>query len=90
MPCLPRLLTPKRAAKDVKSFRLVDYCPDTSPHIPHLIVRCAMHLERTPVSERLYETLGNENEAAKLLSDFKTSRHSPDLTTCSNQVGLLI
>jgi hypothetical protein len=86
MPCLPRLLTPKRDSKTIKTLRLVDYCPDSTPRIPHFVVLCAMHLEKTPTEERVYVSLENENAAAKLLTDFKTSRHSPDLTAHDNQV----
>lgn len=79
MPCLPRLITPKRVNSSLKALRLGDYCPETSPMIPHLIVHCVMHLEKMSPDWNLYSTLGDDVKAARLLSEFKTRRNVPDL-----------
>lgn len=45
-----------------------------------------MHMEKKICDTRLYETFGDDNKAAKLLSDFKTQRDLPDLTSYDAQV----
>lgn len=80
MPCLPRLITPKRNDLiHLKALRLADFCPDTSPMIPHLIIHCIMHLEKSVCSSVLYTAFGDDAKAAKLLVDFKSQRNVPDL-----------
>jgi Rac GTPase-activating protein 1 len=65
MPCLPSVITPKRDLGTFKALRLADFCPESSPKIPHLIVHCVMYLEKSVSDVFLYRTLGDDKQAVR-------------------------
>jgi Rac GTPase-activating protein 1 len=78
MPCLPRLITPK---KDVtKALRLDDFCLDSRPKVPYLVSQCVSFLEKTLSDADLYLSPGNEAMSTQLFTFFKLARNMPVLS----------
>ncbi|CAD5218976.1 unnamed protein product [Bursaphelenchus okinawaensis] len=79
VPCLPRKETPKSAYGKGR-LRLGDYCPDNRPMIPHIIGHCVVFLERSKISNDLYEGIGDDENSLKLVNLFKKNKCVPKLS----------
>uniref|UniRef100_A0A915DU28 Rho-GAP domain-containing protein n=1 Tax=Ditylenchus dipsaci TaxID=166011 RepID=A0A915DU28_9BILA len=62
LPCIPFVHTPQKL-KQTSRPRLPDFCPDSQPQIPALLIRCVIALDKGFLNkEGLYRIPGNEAE----------------------------
>uniref|UniRef100_A0A915DJE0 Rho-GAP domain-containing protein n=1 Tax=Ditylenchus dipsaci TaxID=166011 RepID=A0A915DJE0_9BILA len=77
LPCIPFVHTPQKQ-KQARP-RLADYCPNTRPQIPALLIRCVVQIEKGYLTkEGIYRTPGTMSEVNRLMEAF-SSRFVPNL-----------
>ncbi|KAI1717736.1 rhoGAP domain-containing protein [Ditylenchus destructor] len=70
IPCIPFVSTPQRQRQ--ARPRLADYCPNSRPQIPGIIIRCVVALEKGFLNkEGLYRIAGSESEVKVITSCIK-------------------
>uniref|UniRef100_A0A914PT86 Rac GTPase-activating protein 1 n=1 Tax=Panagrolaimus davidi TaxID=227884 RepID=A0A914PT86_9BILA len=84
MPCVPKVPMPKTPSK--QKCPLAQYCPETHPFIPPLIIHCIVALERDRLnSEGIYRLTSNAEIVGKLYQEFLTQRKIPILSSVETE-----
>uniref|UniRef100_A0A914Q1V6 Rho-GAP domain-containing protein n=1 Tax=Panagrolaimus davidi TaxID=227884 RepID=A0A914Q1V6_9BILA len=84
MPCVPKVPMPKTPSK--QKCPLAQYCPETHPFIPPLIIHCIVALERDRLnSEGIYRLTSNAEIVGKLYQEFLTQRKTPILSSVETE-----
>uniref|UniRef100_A0A1I8AQZ0 Rac GTPase-activating protein 1-like n=1 Tax=Steinernema glaseri TaxID=37863 RepID=A0A1I8AQZ0_9BILA len=79
IPCVPRCYaTPKTPSKTRP--RLRDFCPNSRPMIPYIMIHSIVALEKDRLSnEGIYRVPGNDARVVRLLNDLKKASPLPKL-----------
>uniref|UniRef100_A0AC34FEQ1 Rac GTPase-activating protein 1 n=1 Tax=Panagrolaimus sp. ES5 TaxID=591445 RepID=A0AC34FEQ1_9BILA len=84
MPCVPKVPMPKTPSK--QRCPLVQYCPDTHPYIPPIMIHCIVALERDRLTkEGIYRLPGADQAVAKLYQEFMSGRQVPNLSNVETE-----
>uniref|UniRef100_A0A914P4S2 Rac GTPase-activating protein 1 n=1 Tax=Panagrolaimus davidi TaxID=227884 RepID=A0A914P4S2_9BILA len=88
LPCIPKVKIPKTPSKSNKNG-LIDYCPNSHPFIPPLIIHCIVALEREHLCQNgIYRVSSSQTAVKELYQQFlcSSSRILPNLTNVPMEV----
>uniref|UniRef100_A0A914YAS2 Rac GTPase-activating protein 1 n=1 Tax=Panagrolaimus superbus TaxID=310955 RepID=A0A914YAS2_9BILA len=84
MPCVPKVPMPKTPSK--QKCPLVQYCPETHPYIPPIMIHCIVALERDRLTkEGIYRLPGADQAVGKLYQEFISERKVPNLSNVETE-----
>uniref|UniRef100_A0A914PL37 Rac GTPase-activating protein 1 n=1 Tax=Panagrolaimus davidi TaxID=227884 RepID=A0A914PL37_9BILA len=88
LPCIPKVKIPKTPSKSNKNG-LIDYCPNSHPFIPPLIIHCIVALEREHLCQNgIYRISSSQTVVKELYQQFlsSSSRILPNLTNVPMEI----
>uniref|UniRef100_A0AC35EXG9 Rac GTPase-activating protein 1 n=1 Tax=Panagrolaimus sp. PS1159 TaxID=55785 RepID=A0AC35EXG9_9BILA len=88
LPCIPKVKIPKTPSKSLKNG-LIDYCPNSHPFIPPLIIHCIVALEREHLCRAgIYRISSSPTTVKELHQQFlsSSSRILPNLKNLPMEV----
>jgi Rac GTPase-activating protein 1 len=84
MPCVPKVPMPKTPSK--QKCPLNQYCPETHPFIPPIMIHCVVALERDRLTkEGIYRVPGVDQAVGKLFQEFMSERKVPNLSNVETE-----